>query len=185
MAGPTPHINTNPLSFHFSFAIMMKWISICAMVAGRTLEDSEIGADLPGDAELVVVVRKGVADSNCEKAKAGDVVHVHYTGWNKKDGSMFDSSVERGEPIVFALGAGMIIAGWDQGVAGMCVGEQRRLIIPSGLAYGDEGAADVMLPGATIIFDVELMEIGGEAPPMDFDDFNEEDFDWDQFDEDL
>jgi len=85
-------------------------------------------------------------------------VTVHYTGW-LTDGSMFDSSLSRGEPFVFPLGAGRVIRGWDEGVAGMRVGGRRQLIIPAALAYGNRGAGGIIPPGATLIFEVELLEV--------------------------
>jgi FKBP-type peptidyl-prolyl cis-trans isomerase len=94
-------------------------------------------------------------------AKAGQTVSVHYTGWLQKDGTKFDSSVDRGEPFSFPLGAGRVIKGWDQGVAGMKVGEKRQLIIPSNLGYGPDGTPGGPIPPyATLIFDVQLLKVG-------------------------
>ena len=87
------------------------------------------------------------------EAKPGELVRVHYTGW-LKDGTKFDSSVDRNEPFEFPLGAGYVIQGWDRGVAGMKVGGVRRLFIPSQLAYGDRGAGSVIPPNATLIFEI-------------------------------
>lgn len=91
-------------------------------------------------------------------AEAGQSVTVHYTGW-LEDGSVFDSSVERGQPFPFSLGTGGVIAGWDEGVAGMKVGGKRQLVIPSDLGYGDQGSPGAIPPGATLIFEVELLSV--------------------------
>jgi peptidylprolyl isomerase len=93
----------------------------------------------------------------------GKQVTVHYTGWldkNGQPGTKFDSSVDRGQPFSFVIGVGQVIKGWDEGVMSMKVGEKRRLIIPADLGYGPYGAGAVIPPNATLIFDVELLNVG-------------------------
>ncbi|MBB1162496.1 FKBP-type peptidyl-prolyl cis-trans isomerase [Aquariibacter albus] len=93
-------------------------------------------------------------------ASAGQRVTVHYTGWLWQDGqagAKFDSSKDRGQPFVFNLGAGMVIRGWDEGVAGMQIGGTRRLLIPAALGYGARGAGGVIPPNATLLFEVDLL----------------------------
>jgi len=92
------------------------------------------------------------------KAKAGDLVSVHYTGW-LENGTKFDSSKDRHQAFEFPLGAGRVIKGWDEGVAGMQIGGTRKLTIPSDLGYGAHGAGGVIPPNATLIFEVELLAI--------------------------
>lgn len=91
-------------------------------------------------------------------ARAGTNVSVHYTGW-LENGKKFDSSVDRGQPFSFPLGAGRVIKGWDEGVQGMKVGGKRKLTIPSNLGYGARGAGGAIPPNATLIFEVELLGI--------------------------
>ena len=92
------------------------------------------------------------------QAEAGKTVSVHYTG-KFQDGKVFDSSVARGEPIAFPLGAGRVIKGWDEGIALMKVGGKAQLIIPPDLAYGERGAGGVIPPNATLVFDVKLVSV--------------------------
>jgi len=101
---------------------------------------------------------KDVVVGDGTEAQAGNTVAVHYTGW-LTDGTKFDSSVDRGQPFTFNLGSGGVIAGWDEGVAGMKVGGKRILVIPANLGYGASGAGGVIPPNATLIFEVELLDV--------------------------
>ena len=100
------------------------------------------------------------------EAAPGQTIQVHYTGWlfdeaaPENKGRKFDSSRDRGQPFEFQLGVGMVIAGWDQGFAGMKVGGERTLIIPPELGYGARGAGGVIPPNATLLFEVELLGVG-------------------------
>ena len=121
---------------------------------------------VPDVPELVVSDLQ--AGSGAE-AKAGSLVTVHYTGWlydpnaTETKGAKFDSSRDSGRPFQFWLGAGKVIRGWDEGVAGMKVGGVRRLVIPSSLGYGERGAGEVIPPGAALVFDVELLDVRAGA----------------------
>ncbi|MCR9141507.1 MAG: FKBP-type peptidyl-prolyl cis-trans isomerase [bacterium] len=115
-----------------------------------TNDDQEI--QKTGSGLQYIVYSKGEGDA----AKKGQMVSVHYTGY-LEDGRIFDSSRTRGEPIQFELGSGQVIKGWDEGIALMSPGAKYKLIIPSPLAYGNAGAGGVIPPGATLIFDVELV----------------------------
>ncbi|MBI4837043.1 MAG: FKBP-type peptidyl-prolyl cis-trans isomerase [Candidatus Portnoybacteria bacterium] len=119
-------------------------------------EDNTISTNIPATEakSLETTVREGSG----EGAKAGDKLEVHYAG-TLKDGTKFDSSRDRGEPFTFTLGAGQVIKGWDQGMVGMKAGEIRKLTIPAELGYGDRGAGALITPGATLMFEVELLKI--------------------------
>jgi FKBP-type peptidyl-prolyl cis-trans isomerase len=99
-----------------------------------------------------------IVEGTGPRPKAGDTVNVHYTGW-LKSGQKFDSSLDRGQPLSFPIGKGRVIKGWDEGVATMKVGGKRKLVIPAHLGYGDRGAGGIIPPGATLIFEVELLGI--------------------------
>jgi len=108
-----------------------------------------------------IVIKKGTG----ARAELNKNVEVHYTGY-LTDGKVFDSSVERGDPIEFILGAGQVISGWDEGIALMNVGDKFKLIIPSDLAYGEKGAGNIIPPNSTLIFDVELISISTPKPSI-------------------
>lgn len=128
--------------------------------------DATADATVPAVPALPPLVKTDTRVGTGKLAMPGHTVRVHYTGWLHKPlsatqrGRKFDSSVERGEPIEFMLGAGKVIKGWDQGVTGMRVGGKRTLVIPSHLAYGARGAGGgIIPPDADLIFDVELVEV--------------------------
>jgi peptidylprolyl isomerase len=114
--------------------------------------------DGPPPAELVV---EDLVEGDGEVAEPGQRVSVHYVGVAWSTGSQFDASWDRGEPFEFGLGAGQVIAGWDQGVAGMRAGGRRRLSIPPHLGYGSQGAAGVIKGGETLVFVVDLLAARG------------------------
>jgi peptidylprolyl isomerase len=126
------------------------------------------GGEKPADEDAIttasglkyVIVEEGTGPA----PKTGDLVKVHYTG-TLEDGTKFDSSVDRGEPIEFILGRGQVIPGWDEGIGLMNVGGKARLIIPPDLAYGEQGAGGVIPPNATLNFDVELIAAEPGPPP--------------------
>jgi FKBP-type peptidyl-prolyl cis-trans isomerase FkpA len=99
-----------------------------------------------------------LVEGDGEEAVAGRTVVVHYTGW-LTDGTKFDSSLDRNSPFSFPLGGGRVIRGWDEGVQGMKIGGKRKLTIPPQLGYGPAGAGGVIPPNATLVFDVELLEV--------------------------
>jgi FKBP-type peptidyl-prolyl cis-trans isomerase len=130
---------------------------------------AEAGPSAAEEAEITpgLTMRK-LKNGYGRAAVAGDLASVHYTGWlydpNAPDGrgKKFDSSVDRGQPFQFPLGAGRVIRGWDEGVVGMLIGEQRELRIAPELGYGDRGAAGGAIPpGATLLFEVELLGLRG------------------------
>lgn len=124
---------------------------------------TEYAAELDVDLDAMEKTESGLRyevlnEGTGEAAQPGNTVAVHYTGW-LPDGTKFDSSRDRDEPFSFLLGAGRVIPGWDEGVAGMKVGGEKKLVIPPELGYGARGAGNVIPPGATLVFDVELLEV--------------------------
>src|SRR6266480_3930048 len=115
--------------------------------------------DFPGGPPPADLQITDIWEGEGKVASAGDTVQVHYVGVSHSTGEEFDASWNRGEPLAFRLGAGQVIAGWDQGVQGMKVGGRRQLIIPPGLAYGDRGAGQSIAPGETLIFVCDLVSI--------------------------
>lgn len=136
-------------------------------------ETMEVVEQLDMEAAVVEIVpgltMRLLAEGDGEVAQAGQTVSVHYTGWvhdataDGARGEKFDSSVDRGQPFEFALGAGHVIKGWDQGVAGMQVGEIRELTIAPEMAYGDRAVGGIIGPGSTLVFQVELLGLSGGA----------------------
>jgi peptidylprolyl isomerase len=112
---------------------------------------------IPAQLPTTLTITDEVVGTGAE-AKSGNTVTVHYVGM-LPNGTVFDASKKHGQPFTFALGAGQVIKGWDQGVAGMKVGGKRQLIIPADLAYGSQGAGGLIPPNATLIFEVELLEV--------------------------
>ena len=142
-------------------------IGIALLGFGLLISLTIIPARLMAEGGKMTTTKSGL-NYNDEKvgtgveATAGKQVSVHYTGWlndNGKKGKKFDSSLDRGQPFVFPLGAGRVIRGWDEGVAGMKIGGKRTLMIPSALGYGARGAGGDIPPNADLIFDVELLDV--------------------------
>lgn len=124
---------------------------------GNNLDVAE-NEQIVQDGQMQDLVVEDLKVGEGDEAQAGKAVTVHYTG-TLEDGTKFDSSLDRDEPFTFNLGGGEVIAGWDQGVEGMKVGGKRKLTIPPSLGYGEQGAGGVIPPNATLIFEVELLEV--------------------------
>jgi FKBP-type peptidyl-prolyl cis-trans isomerase len=116
------------------------------------------GVPSPTNARRGSLIIEDLVVGTGAEAQAGRIVTVHYTGW-LTDGTKFDSSLDRGQPFVFTLGVHEVISGWDQGVAGMKEGGKRKLTIPPEMGYGPSGAGGVIPPDATLIFEVELLQV--------------------------
>ncbi|CAN6613024.1 peptidyl-prolyl cis-trans isomerase Fpr2p [Trichomonascus vanleenenianus] len=133
----------------FSLIALLAALFVALVVAAEDLPKLKIG-----------ITKKVPAEKCTRKARSGDNVAVHYVG-TLEDGTEFDNSYTRGQPIEFPLGIGRVIQGWDQGILGMCVGEKRKLTIPPHLGYGSSGAGNAIPPDATLVFKTELVSING------------------------
>lgn len=141
----------------------MRWLFTLLVAFSLSACTASPPAQATGSVDKLVVIDQKVGSGT--QATAGMSVTVHYTGWlyndsaKDKHGSKFDSSRDHGEPFTFSLGAGQVIEGWDQGVAGMKVGGRRKLVIPPALGYGDRGAGGAIKPGETLVFVVDLLAV--------------------------
>ena len=148
----------------FSVALFGAFLFACGGGEPKGGTDGEgMAAELEIDPAALTKTASGlqyqdVVTGTGTEATPGKVAVVHYTGW-LTDGTKFDSSRDRGEPFSFPLGGGQVIAGWDEGVAGMKVGGRRKLVIPPDLGYGAGGSPPVIPPASTLVFDVELLEV--------------------------
>lgn len=170
------------VSFSLLAALVACGISACSQPAGEPAESAAAGAaetaeepvmpeQASDDIETIEITAGLTARilqrGHGREAVPGDYVEVHYTGWlhdpgaEGNRGDKFDSSVDRGQRFGFQLGEGRVIKGWDQGVAGMLIGEKRELTIAPEMGYGDRGAGNVIPPGATLVFEVELFAAEG------------------------
>lgn len=130
-----------------NYYVYLALVAVATVLVGQCCADEQAG-------KLKIGIKKRV--DNCEhKSKKGDIIHMNYVG-TLTDGTEFDRS--KGQPLSFTLGSGQVIKGWDQGLLGMCVGEKRRLVIPSDLAYGSRSMGKIPAD-STLVFEVELMKI--------------------------
>lgn len=141
----------------FFVAILLLLLAVAAYLVYTNITQNELMEEGLITTESGLQYKELVV-GNGATATSGALVSVHYTGW-LSDGRKFDSSLDRKQPFEFKLGAGNVIKGWDEGVAGMKVGGKRKLIIPPDLGYGSRGAGGVIPPGATLVFEVELLGI--------------------------
>lgn len=124
-------------------------LSIFVIIHAKSIDDKE---------DLQVDVTRETRCHESRQARVGDKVTVHYGGF-LKDGKKFDSSFDRAQPFTFTLGVGQVIPGWDKGLLNVCKGEERHLVVPSHMAYGDRGAGNVIPPGATLLFDIVVVDV--------------------------
>ena len=144
----------------------MCFLSLLNACQAESNDVNEDNKETTGMTENITqLVKNDTVIGEGREAEPGFMVSVHYTGWlydenaPEHKGEKFDSSVDRGQPFEFSLGAGQVIQGWDQGFAGMKIGGKRTLIIPSEMGYGKRGAGGVIPPNAALVFDVELLDV--------------------------
>lgn len=146
-------------------AVLAAVVLALGMNSAASAETAKQGKSSMTETAITQLVKTDVKAGTGKEAVSGKLVIVHYTGWlydpkaANHRGAKFDSSRDRGQPFDFLLGMGQVIKGWDQGVAGMKTGGQRTLVIPPDMAYGSRGAGGVIPPNATLIFDVELLDV--------------------------
>ncbi|XP_042514616.1 peptidyl-prolyl cis-trans isomerase FKBP15-1-like [Macadamia integrifolia] len=138
------------------------FLMIASVAIPLLLSISSASAKKSGDVTELQIGIKYKPESCDIQAHKGDRIKVHYRG-KLTDGTVFDSSFERGDPIEFELGSGQVIKGWDQGLLGSCIGEKRKLKIPAKLGYGEQGSPPTIPGGATLIFDTELVAVNGNT----------------------
>ena len=147
-----------------SVASTLALLAVTACGTGAGIEEEEQLTAM-ADSGITTLQKQDVTPGTGAEATKGKTVRVHYTGWlydasaGDKRGKKFDSSKDRGEPFDFSLGAGEVIEGWDEGVAGMKVGGTRVLTIPPAMGYGTRGASGLIPPNATLVFEVELLDV--------------------------
>ncbi|KAK9488690.1 hypothetical protein V1527DRAFT_457317 [Lipomyces starkeyi] len=147
-------------TFLFLFAFLVVLLALGGSTEAQGNKRGKISTDLQ------IGITKKIPKEQCKrKSRKGDLVYIHYTGY-LKDGTVFDSSIGKDSPFRFTLGRGQVIAGWDKGILGMCLGEKRKLTIPPHLGYGDKSVGTIPA-GATLIFDTELVSIAGYTPDIE------------------
>ncbi|KAL6511098.1 FK506-binding protein 15 [Orobanche gracilis] len=139
-------------------SLLLNVVSVFILLAFITSGSAKKSGDVT-DLQIGVKYKPEICEGQAHK---GDRVKVHYRG-KLTDGTVFDSSFERGDPIEFELGSGQVIKGWDQGLIGMCLGEKRKLKIPFKLGYGEQGSPPAIPGGATLVFDTELVGVNGKT----------------------
>jgi FKBP-type peptidyl-prolyl cis-trans isomerase FkpA len=147
-------------------AVVAGWLAAaCGASTDPGVHEGELRGGRMGQSSHTELIRSDVHEGSGDEAVSGHAVTVHYTGWlydetrDDRKGEKFDSSRDRNDPFTFRLGAGQVIRGWDEGVAGMKVGGQRTLTIPPAYGYGSRGVPGAIPPDATLVFDVELLDV--------------------------